>query len=173
MTRLCIFLGFQFFVKNEENDYFLHEERLIVEGKNEAKMSLILNRLFQEFFLKSKKWEEDIMTWQILKYFHLNTSPSQLFSNHLIRKTWKFFGFLLHFRLLNSSISSSISAYPIQTHFFAKKWVSFFDPNMDSIIGSKNEGLFLIPHFLDPNMDLILQIMSWKLVNYLNFSCYL
>ena len=29
--RLCIFIGFQFFVKNEENNDFLHEERLIVE----------------------------------------------------------------------------------------------------------------------------------------------
>ena len=56
--------------------------------------------------------------------------------------------------------TTSISAYPIQTHFFAKKWVSFFDPNMDSIIGSKNEGLFLRPHFFDPNMDLILQITA-------------
>ena len=28
---------------------------------------------------------------------------------------------------------------------------------MDSIKGSKNEDLFLRPHFFDPNMDLILQ----------------
>ena len=31
--RACIFFGFQFFVKNEEKDDFLHEERLIVEEK--------------------------------------------------------------------------------------------------------------------------------------------
>ena len=32
-TRGCIFFGFQFFVKNEEKDGFLHEEWLIVEEK--------------------------------------------------------------------------------------------------------------------------------------------
>ena len=34
----CIFFGFQFFVKNEEKDGFLHEERLIVEEKNEPNL---------------------------------------------------------------------------------------------------------------------------------------
>ena len=33
MPRLCIFFRFQFFVKNEEKDGFLHEERIIVEEK--------------------------------------------------------------------------------------------------------------------------------------------
>ena len=41
LYRGCIFFGFQFFVKNEEKDGFLHEERLIVEEKNEQKMNLI------------------------------------------------------------------------------------------------------------------------------------
>ena len=31
--RGCIFFGFQFFVKNEEKDGFLHEERIIVKEK--------------------------------------------------------------------------------------------------------------------------------------------
>ena len=31
--RGCIFFGFQFFVKNEEKDGFLHEERIIFEEK--------------------------------------------------------------------------------------------------------------------------------------------
>ena len=41
LYRGCIFFGFQLFVKNEEKDGFLHEERLIVEEKNEQKMNLI------------------------------------------------------------------------------------------------------------------------------------
>ena len=36
--RLCIFLVFQFFVKNKEKYDFLHEERLIVEEKNEPNL---------------------------------------------------------------------------------------------------------------------------------------
>ena len=32
-NRGCIFFGFQFFMKNEEKDGFLHKERLIVEEK--------------------------------------------------------------------------------------------------------------------------------------------
>ena len=40
VSRGCIFFGFQFFVKNEERDGFLHEEQLIVEEK----MNLILTQ---------------------------------------------------------------------------------------------------------------------------------
>ena len=39
VNRGCIFFGFQLFVKNEEKDGFLHEERLIVEEKMNKKLT--------------------------------------------------------------------------------------------------------------------------------------